>query len=135
AIIPAQIDGATISQLFENLKLPEYRTRYRTRRELRGRNATEVLDYLKIWITSLDKNDPNYEHHRIEGLWVSWGMNKVDQPLLESLLKSNDHRVRSAAVRVTRYMGHQLNNAQELLKSAANDSHGRVRLEAITAAS
>ncbi|WP_210709074.1 PVC-type heme-binding CxxCH protein [Maribacter dokdonensis] len=134
-IIPAQIDGATISQLFENLKLPEYRTRYRTRRELRGRNATEVLDYLKNWITSLDKNDPNYEHHRLEGLWVSWGMNKVDQPLLESLLKSNDHRVRSAAVRVTRYMGHQLNNAQELLKSAANDSHGRVRLEAITAAS
>ena len=63
------------------------------------------------------------------------GMNKVDKPLLETLLTSKDHRVRAAAVRVVRYMGHQLNNAQELLKNAASDKHGRVRLEAITAAS
>ncbi|VXB99292.1 PVC-type heme-binding CxxCH protein [Maribacter litoralis] len=132
---PAEIDGASIAQLFENLKLPEYRTRYRTRRELRGRNTDEVLDYLNIWITGLDENDPNYEHHKLEGLWVSWGMNKLDKPLLETLLTSKDHRVRAAAVRVVRYMGHQLNNAQELLKNAASDKHGRVRLEAITTAS
>ncbi len=42
-ITPAKIDGASIETLLDNLKLPEYRTRYRTRRELRGRNATEVL--------------------------------------------------------------------------------------------
>ncbi|APQ18415.1 PVC-type heme-binding CxxCH protein [Maribacter hydrothermalis] len=132
---PAKIDGASIAQLFENLKLPEYRTRYRTRREIRSRNADEVLNYLSTWVENLDKNDSDYDHNRLEALWVSWGMNKVDASLLESLLKTDDHRVRAAAVRVLRYMGHQLSNAQDLLKSAAADQHGRVRLEAITAAS
>ncbi|WP_282180535.1 PVC-type heme-binding CxxCH protein [Maribacter stanieri] len=132
---PAKIDGASIAQLFENLKLPEYRTRYRTRRELRGRNKDEVLGYLNTWVNNLDKGDSNYDHNRLEALWVSWGLNKVDAPLLEALLKSDDHRVRAAVVRVIRYMGHQLNNSQDLLKIAATDKHGRVRLEAITAAS
>lgn len=132
---PAKIDGASIAQLFENLKLPEYRTRYRTRRELRGRNTDEVLGYLNTWVNNLDKDDSNYDHNRLEALWVSWGLNKVDAPLLKALLKSDDHRVRAAVVRVIRYMGHQLNNSQDLLKIAATDKHGRVRLEAITAAS
>ena len=134
-VTPAKIDGATIEQLFENLKLPEYRTRYRTRRELRGRNIDEVLSALQTWLKNLDPKDPNYEHNKLEGLWVSWGMNKVEANLLEELSKSKDHRVRAAVVRVVRYMGHQLKNSQELLKIAAADSHGRVRLEAITAAS
>ena len=134
-VAPAKIDGASINQLFENLKLPEYRTRYRTRREIRSRKAEEVLNYLSTWVENLDKKDSNYDHNRLEALWVSWGMNKVEAPLLESLLKSDDHRVRAATVRVLRYMGHQLNNAQDLLKFAAADQHGRVRLEAITAAS
>ncbi len=132
---PAKIDGASINQLFENLKLPEYRTRYRTRRELRGRDVDEVLIALKTWVSNLDTSNPNYDHNRLEALWVSWGMNKVDANLLEALLKSDDHKVRAAAVRVVRYMGHQLNNAVDLLKVAASDTHGRVRLEAITAAS
>ena len=40
---PAKVAGATVAELLENLKLPEYRTRYRTRRELAGHPATEVL--------------------------------------------------------------------------------------------
>lgn len=132
---PALIDGASIVQLFENLKVPEYRTRYRTRRELRGREINAVLTASKKWVKSLNPSDLKYDHHRLEALWVSWGMNKVDPVLLKELLKSNDHRVRAAAVRVVRYMGHQLDNAVDLLKVAAADSHGRVRLEAITAAS
>ncbi|WP_419210985.1 PVC-type heme-binding CxxCH protein [Maribacter sp. X9] len=134
-VTPAKIEGAPIAQLFENLKLPEYRTRYRTRRELRERNADEVLEELDIWVSNLDAADLNYEHNRLEALWVSWGLNKVNAPLLEKLLKSKDHRVRSASVRVLRYMGYQLDNSLELLKNAAADEHGRVRLEAITAAS
>jgi hypothetical protein len=34
---PVQVAGAPIATLLENLKEPELRTRYRTRRELRGR--------------------------------------------------------------------------------------------------
>ena len=35
-VTPANVAGASINELLDNLKLPEYRTRYRTRRELRG---------------------------------------------------------------------------------------------------
>ena len=132
---PAKIDGASIEQLLENLKLPEYRTRYRTRRELRGRNENEVLAKLKTWVNGLDKNDPRYEHHLLEGLWVSWGLNKVDQSLLRQLLQAKDYRARAAAVTVLRYTGHQVADQAELLMQAAGDEHGRVRLEAIVAAS
>jgi mono/diheme cytochrome c family protein len=132
---PAAIDGARIPDLLNNLMLPEYRTRYRTRRELRGRDAAQVLAETKVWLAQLDPQDPRYEHHRLEALWVTWGLNQVDAPLLRELLQSQDHRVRSAAVRVLRYMHHQVPGAQELFKTAASDAHGRVRLEAITAAS
>ena len=134
-VTPAKIDGASISELLENLKLHEYRSRYRSRRELRGRDATEVTAALEKWVAGLDKNDLNYEHHRLEALWVSWGVNKVNQPLLKELLKSEDYRVRAAATRVVRYTGHQVKDQAELLMASAKDSHGRVRMEAIAAAS
>jgi mono/diheme cytochrome c family protein len=134
-VTPAKVAGASIDELLDNLKLPEYRTRYRTRRELRGRNASEVLAHQKTWVANLDKQDPKYEHHLLEALWVSWGLNQVDQPLLRQLLQAKDYRVRAAAVRVLRYTGHQVADQPDLLMQAAQDERGRVRLEAITAAS
>ncbi len=132
---PAEIVGASIDQLLENLKLPEYRTRYRTRRELRGRNSPELPSRLEAWVESLDESDVRYEHHLLEALWVSWGLNQVDQDLLRRLLKAEDHRVRAAATRVLRYTGHQVEDQADLLMQMAQDEHGRVRLEAIVAAS
>jgi mono/diheme cytochrome c family protein/glucose/arabinose dehydrogenase len=132
---PAKIDGASIDELLDNLKLPEYRTRYRTRRELRGRNVSDVSSALTRWVAALDKNDKNYEHNLLEGLWVSWGADKLDQKLLRQLLQAKDFRARSAAVRVLRYTGHQVLDQGALMKTAASDVHGRVRLEAIVAAS
>lgn len=132
---PAKIDRASIDVLLDNLKLPEYRSRYRTRRELRGRKASEVLPRLTAWVDKLDKNDPRYEHHVLEALWVSWGLNKVDQKLLKQMLKAKDYRARAAAVMVLRYTGHQVKDQVELLKEAANDENSRVRLTAIVAAS
>lgn len=134
-VTPAKIDGATVEELLDNLKLPEYRSRYRTRRELRGRAASQVLPKLKKWVEALDKHDPRYEHHQLEALWVSWGLDRVDQDLLRNLLKAKDYHVRAAAVNVVRYTGHQVRDQAELLKQAAGDENGRVRLEAIVAAS
>ena len=134
-ITPAKIAGASIPELLENLKLPEYRSRYRTRRELRGKEAGEVTAAIEKWLTTLDKNDPRYEHHRLEALWVTWGVNKVNQTLLKELLQSEDYRVRAAATRVVRYTGHQVKDQADLLMAAAKDPHGRVRMEAIAAAS
>jgi len=132
---PAKIDGASIEELLDNLKLPEYRTRYRTRRELRGRDVTQVLSKLNTWVAKLDKNDPRYEHHLLEGLWVSWGMDKVDQKLLKQVLKAKDYHARAAAVTVVRYTGHQVPDQAALLMQAAKDDNSRVRLAAIVAAS
>ncbi|GAB3169487.1 PVC-type heme-binding CxxCH protein [Telluribacter humicola] len=134
-VTPAKVAGASVEQLLDNLKLPEFRTRYRTRRELRGRNAAEVLPKVTKWVASLDKNSPQYEHNVLEALWVTWGLNKVDQKLLRQTLQAKDPRARAAAVRVLRYTGHQVADQAQLLTQAARDDNSRVRLEAIVAAS
>jgi mono/diheme cytochrome c family protein len=71
----------------------------------------------------------------LEGLWVSWGLNQLDQKLLNQLLDADDYRARAAAIRAVRYMGHQIANPGDMLIEAASDEHGRVRLEAIVASS
>jgi len=134
-VSPAKVAGASVAELLANLKLPEYRTRYRTRRELRAHDAKDVLPQLQQWVAGLDKNDPNYEKLQLEALWVSWGQNKVDQVLLRKLLKAKDLRVRAAAVEVLRFNGRQVPDQAELLMQAAKDASGRVRLEAIVSAS
>lgn len=132
---PAKIVDASIEELLENLKLPEYRTRYRTKRELRARDADAVITKLKDWVSTLDKDDARYEHQVLEALWVSWGLNKIDQDILKQLLTAKDFRARAAAVKVLRYAGHQVSNQADLLLAAAQDENPRVRLEAFVAAS
>jgi len=134
-VVPAKVAGASVEELLSNLTLPEYRTRYRTRRELRAHPASEVLPKLKTWIAQLDKTAPNYEKLLMEALWVSWGQNKIDQPLLHQLLQANDYRVRAAAVEVVRFNERQLPDQATLLMNAAKDENSRVRLEAIVSAS
>lgn len=132
---PAKIAEASIETLLANLQLPEYRTRYRTRRELRSRDQAKVSQALGKWWKNLDSSHPDYERWLLEGLWVSWGLNQIDQKLLETVLQAEDYRVRAGAVRVLRYMHHQIDKAEEWFQAAALDPHGRVRLEAIVAAS
>jgi mono/diheme cytochrome c family protein len=93
------------------------------------------LPKITNWVANLDKTDPKYEHHVLEALWVTWGLNKVDQKLLRQLLKTNDYHVRVAAVRVLRYTGHQVLDQVNLLMQAVRDENNRVRLEAIVAVS
>lgn len=132
---PAKVADASIGELLENLKLPEFRTRYRTRRELRERDTQEVLSAVTKWVNGLDKNDPKYEHNVLEALWVTWGLNQIDKDLVHQLLQAKDYRARAAAVRVVRYGGHQLTDQADLLMNAARDENPRVRLEALVAAS
>ena len=131
---PAVIAGAPLPTLLENLKLPEYRSRYRTQRELRGRPAAEVLPAVRAWAAALDTADANYGSYLLEALWATWGQNRPDQELTELALHHDDHRVRAAAVQVLRYDGGHLRNRTQLLNEAATDPHGRVRLAAVVAA-
>lgn len=127
---PAPIAGAPLATLLENLKEPESRTRYRTRREIRAHPVANVLPAVRKWAAA--QTDV---HAKLEALWVTWGMNAVDEPLLRELLASPDFRARAAAVRVLRYNTHRIADHAALLEKAAADEHGRVRLEAVVAAS
>ena len=132
---PVPVAGAKISRLLENLKEHEYRTRYRTQRELQARPTEDVLPAVRAWAASLNLEDPNYERNLIEALWVTWGHHQIDEALLRQCLNERKHQTRAAAVRVLRYVYPKISGFQELFMKAANDSHPRVRLEAITSAS
>jgi mono/diheme cytochrome c family protein/glucose/arabinose dehydrogenase len=134
-IKPAPVAGAPVAALLENLKSPEMRLRYRSRRELRAHSADEVKAALKTWVTALDEKDQAFQHHLLEALWVSWGINQLDEALLRRLLQSPDFHARAAAVRVLRYHLDRVPDAAALLAKAALDAEGRVRLEASMAAS
>jgi mono/diheme cytochrome c family protein len=127
---PVQVEGAPVAALLENLKEPELRVRYRTRRELRSHPVSEVFPAVKAWAAK--QTDV---HAKLEALWVTWGMNQVDDGLLREMLALQTFHARAAAVRVLRYNHHVIADHAALLEKAAADEHGRVRLEAIVAAS
>ena len=133
-VTPPVIAGASIAALFANLTLPEDRARSRSRLELRNHAAADVLRGLDVYLASLKSDDPNLERHQLEGLWATWGVDRLSVPLLTKLLQAKDHRVRAAAVRVLRYNSGVVADHAALLKRAAADAHGRVRLEAVNAA-
>jgi mono/diheme cytochrome c family protein/glucose/arabinose dehydrogenase len=132
---PAPVAGETIDALLSHLTVPEYRTRYRTHRELQGRSAAEVLPAVKRWVKALDQDNPDYERFLLDGLWVTWGHRQIDSALLERCLTGKSHQLRAAAVRVVRHEFRHIPNHAVLLKRAAGDPHARVRLEAMVASS
>ncbi|BCU76818.1 PVC-type heme-binding CxxCH protein [Luteolibacter sp. LG18] len=132
---PVPIAGATIPQLLKALEEPEYRTRYRARRELRGRKADEVLAAVKQWVAAADKNSPDYDHLLCEALWTTAGFEKIDHDLLVQCLGAKSHQARAAAVDVIRFAWRDIPDHTALLLKAAADEHARVRLAAMMAAS
>ncbi len=134
-IKPVLIDGQPIEALLEVLKTPENDVRTRAKIELGKRDSKQVVAAVDKWVAGLDKKDPAYEHHVLEGLWVCQWHNVVNEDLLKRVLKSPDHHARAQATRVLCYWHDRLKNALELLKPMAVDEHPRVRLEAIRACS
>ncbi|MEM9237795.1 MAG: PVC-type heme-binding CxxCH protein, partial [Verrucomicrobiota bacterium] len=128
---PPVIAGASIEQLFENMKLPELQARKRSHLELRGRDAAEVLKAAQTFAAANSGDDRLI----LEALWATWGQNQPSEDLLKACLGVGDHRVRSAAVRVVRHCLHLLDKPEEFLLLAAIDPHPRVRIEALAAAS
>ncbi len=132
---PVKVKGERVGVLFEHLKLWEDRVRYRVRRELRGREVNEVMAALELWVAGLDRESAGYERWLLEGLWVSWGMDRVHEGLLQTLLEARDYRVRAAAVEVLRHNQDRVKEAGKWLGEMVGDSHARVRLQVATAAS
>ncbi len=130
-----KIDGAPIPALLDLLKLPEDGTRTLAKIELGKHDSNEVIAATKKWLGALDKSDKDYEHNRLEALWVHQWHNVVDTDLLKAVLTSPEPRARAAAVRILSYWRDRVPNALSLLKTAAADADPRVRLHAVRAAS
>ncbi|HEV8379177.1 MAG TPA: PVC-type heme-binding CxxCH protein, partial [Tepidisphaeraceae bacterium] len=132
---PFKIDGASISDLLALLKEPENQVREWAKVELGKRDSSEVIAAVNKWAESLDKNDPAYEHHMTEALWVHQWHNIVDKNLLQRMLKSPEPNARAAANRILCYWRDRIPDAIDLLKAQGADDSPRVRLEAVRAAS
>jgi hypothetical protein len=134
-LTPPKIDGASIESLLALLKEPEYRTRYRVRRELRDRDTAQVTAALDKWTASFDLAKPEETHHLLEALWVKQHHNAVDAALLGKLLNGPNADARAAAVRVLCYWRDSVPDVLKLLQARVNDENPRVRLEAVRALS
>jgi len=122
-------------QLLDRLKVYEDRERYRARVRLGELPENDVLPALKQWLSALDKKDPEYNYHRLEGLWLHQQFHQPDEVLLADLLGCNDPHIKAAATRVLYYWADHIKGAQEKLATLALDAAPRVRLEAIASLS
>lgn len=132
---PPQIAGEPIPRLLDLLREPEYRTRYRVRRELAERSSDDVDREVHTWLADLDPEHPDYELHRLEGLWLLQTHHRVDAELLQQVLQSEDYHARAAAVRVLCAWRERIPEALERVRERVHDDHPRVRLEAVRACS
>ena len=138
-----KIYGATIAELLELLKRPEYRIRYLAKRELRERDAGKVASALNQWLTSLDTSDPGFRHHQLEGVWMCRNLRSngrgvvgdsvlalTGRRILTELLSCNEPLARAAAVEQLRFWHPEFHSLYNLLATAANDENGIVRMQA-----
>lgn len=128
---PKPIAGQPIEILLDLLKEPEDGTRLRAKLELETRPAEQVLAALDRWVRALDRAHPDFEHHRLEALWVRQWFDAVSPAFLTEVLRSPEPRARAQAVRVLGYWRDRVPGALDLLESVALDPHPRVRLEVV----
>ena len=134
-LTPKPIYGQSIPALLELLKEHEDNVRQRAKIELDTHDTAEVIAAVDQWEKALNKSDKDYEHDRLEALWVHQWHNVVNLDLLNDVLKSPEPRARAQAVRVLCYWMDRVPNALPLLDTAVRDSAPRVRLEAVRALS
>ena len=126
---------SSIPELLDLLKADENWVRLLAKQTLKSREANQVLPAIDKWLSELDPQDTDYDHHRLEALWTVQTLNLIHIDLLKSVLKSKTAGARSAAVRVLYYWNEKVPDALDLLKTAIQDSDPVVRREAITALS
>ncbi|MCX7408082.1 MAG: HEAT repeat domain-containing protein [Planctomycetales bacterium] len=138
--------GADVASLLSSLKSPETFERQHAKRVLKELGADKVLQPLTAWVAQLDANDPQFEHHRLEGLWMFQSLDVPNVSLLDAVLKSKTPQARAAGVRVVaQWFGVAVGATDEpklpgqsakalaWLETAVADEHPRVRLEAVRA--
>ena len=129
-LTPETQAGKSTREVLEQLKSPEWRTRYRARAELQARPQAEVLPAAAEW-TKANASAPEADRLRLEQLWLQQCFHAVERGLLEQLLESPVADARAAATRVLADERDRIAGAEQLLIARATDVHPRVRTEAV----
>jgi putative heme-binding domain-containing protein len=124
---------ATIPDLIQALHSPEEYTRLRAKWVMRERGAKDVAPAIAVSVKEINARSPEADRDRLEALWAYESIDQVDPELLARVLSAKDAHARAAAVRVLSHWAAQIPNALDLLATAVNDEHPRVRLEAVCA--
>ncbi|MCR9294752.1 MAG: discoidin domain-containing protein, partial [bacterium] len=121
---------ASVEELLNQLQTYESRTRYRARRELRAREADQVLSAVDKWIAG--DASPN---QLCEAMWLQESFRKLDPELIQRILGSEDFHARAAAVHSVANEIERFDGALQIFTDAIRDPHPRVRLEGVRALS
>ena len=132
-LTPPKIVGEPPAVLLDLLKSYENSTRHFARRELQERDPKEVVSHLEEWVAQLDANDPDYELHLLEALWIYQGLEVVRPQLLKRLAEAKDYRIRASTTRVLRSWQDRVDDSIGLLSQLVEDEHIRVRMHAVLA--
>lgn len=134
-LTPKKIAGEPVEKLLDLLKEHEDNVRQRAKIELDTHDTAQVIAATQKWVKALDAKNKDYEHHRLEALWVHQWHNVVNVDLLKDVLASPEPRARAQAVRVLCYWRDLVPGALDLVGKAIQDAAPRVRLEAVRALS
>jgi len=124
------LSNKNAGQLLELLASPERWIRYQAKRLLYYRPTKTVLaaaDALNL--------QGRKDKYLLELIGVYQAHEEVRPELLNRLLRSEDYRVRAYGARVLGDWSSRLEGAHERLMQLVNDTHPRVRLEAVVSAS
>ena len=121
-------------ELFELLRSDDGFQRQAAKQILRQRGQS-VVPELKEWLTATRLSPEERDHVHLEALWCIQAARLMDVPLLETLLSSDDGRIRAGAVRVLSHWKYFIAHSHDWLAKLVQDVHPRVRLEAVRALS
>lgn len=134
-LAPETQAGRPTSEVLDQLKSPEWRTRYRTRAELQARPVAEVLAAARDWVarhaSEPELSRSTFDRLKLEQLWLQQSFHAIDGPLLDELLESPTPDARAAATRIVADARAAIPDAERLLIARATDAHPRVRVEAV----
>jgi putative heme-binding domain-containing protein len=132
---PRDLTRLTIPALVDLLGDPSFRVRSLATRELAARDPAAAAEAIDAWLAALDPTDAATPRRLVEGLWALSTVGAVRPNLLAALAAADDHHVRAAAIRQLRFWHESLPDRHDLLRRAAEDPAGLVRLEAAITAS
>ncbi|HLX63681.1 MAG TPA: PVC-type heme-binding CxxCH protein [Planctomycetota bacterium] len=129
---PKLID-ASVAELLKQFEAPEQYTRAQARRVLIEKGAAKVIPGIVHWREGAMGEAPptEWDHLKLEALWLYQAFNTPHASLLRGLLASSDPHARAAATRVLRDCHARIPDALDLLTNLIADESPRVRLEAI----